>query len=108
MFNTLNQLYDWLGKVLSSGTTGQPSSKRLIALLATLSLILTSQFVGIMCAKHIFMTGDIGTGAVSALLGLATILASLAGVAYSKKEVRQDTEQVEPGRPEEPEEKDKQ
>lgn len=82
----LKSLLEYLAKAFSDSKTGSPSSKRLIALFASTALIASLELLSVMCAKWVYQHGDLGSGAVTALLGLAASVAGLAGVAYRKPE----------------------
>jgi hypothetical protein len=77
----------WIQRTLTSSTTGNPSTKRLVFLLASAALIVSLLGLTFACARWIIGAGDLGAGAVGALLGVAGSVAALAGVGYRKNEV---------------------
>lgn len=77
----------WIQRTLTSSTTGNPSTKRLVFLLASAALIVSLLGLTFACARWIIGAGDLGAGSVGALLGIAASVAALAGVGYRKGEV---------------------
>lgn len=77
----------WIQRTLTSSTTGNPSTKRTVFLLASVALIVSLLGLTFACARWIIGSGDLGAGAVGALLGIAASVAALAGVGYRKNEV---------------------
>lgn len=55
------------------------SPKAAVLIIACLSLCLIVGSIGLGCSIRIFRAGDLGTGAVTALLGALGVLAGLAG-----------------------------
>lgn len=80
-------MIQWLQRTLTSSTTGNPSTKRLVFLLASVALMVSLMGLTFACARWIIGAGDLGAGAVGALLGVAGSVAALAGVGYRKNEV---------------------
>lgn len=80
----------WLQRVLSS-PTGVPSTKRHVIVLTAVTLCLGFAALTVACTRWAWEHGDLGAGVVSALLGLAAIVAGLAGSAYRKKPVEPGT-----------------
>ena len=80
-------MIQWLQRTLTSSTTGAPSTKRLVFVVAAVSLVVCLLTLTGACARWIVGSGDLGTGAVGALLGIAASVAALAGVGYKKPEV---------------------
>lgn len=80
-------MIQWLQRTLTSSTTGAPSTKRLVFMVAAVSLVVCLLILTGACARWIVGSGDLGTGAVGALLGIAASVAALAGVGYKKSEV---------------------
>lgn len=77
----------WIQRTLTSSTTGAPSTKRLVFLASASALIVSMLGLTWSCARWIIGSGDLGAGAVGALLGVAGSVAALAGVGYRKGEV---------------------
>ncbi len=77
----------WIQRTLTSSATGNPSTKRLVFVVAAVSLVVCLLTLTGACARWIVGSGDLGTGAVGALLGIAASVAALAGVGYKKPEV---------------------
>ncbi len=77
----------WIQRTLTSSATGNPSTKRLVFVVAAVSLVVCLLILTGACARWIVGSGDLGTGAVGALLGIAASVAALAGVGYKKPEV---------------------
>lgn len=77
---------DFLRRALTSSWTGNPSTKRLVALLAGVCLMLVLLAVGGACAYWIAKHGDLGTGAAGALLTVTGTATTLATVIYRKRE----------------------
>jgi hypothetical protein len=77
----------WIQRTLTSSTTGNPSTKRTVFLLASVALIVSLLGLTFACARWIIGAGDLGAGSVGALLGIAASVAALAGVGYRKNEV---------------------
>lgn len=83
-------MMDAIKKIITSSTTGSLSTKRVSMLLATVALIASLLAVAAACARWINGSGDLGAGAVAALLGLASSVGLLAGISYRKAEHRGD------------------
>lgn len=83
MLKWVNALFE---KVITSSTTGNLSTKRLIMLLSAVALILGFLVLIVAGARWTWRTGDIGSGAVTAILGVAATVGGLAGLAYRKPE----------------------
>ena len=81
-------MMDLLRKIITSTTTGNPSTKRVSVLLATVALVVSLLATAAACARWINGRGDLGAGAVAALLGLASSVGLLAGISYRKQETR--------------------
>ena len=77
----------WIQRTLTSSTTGNPSTKRLVFVVAALALVVSLLALTFACARWVIGAGDLGAGAVGALLGIAASVAALAGVGYRKGEV---------------------
>jgi len=77
----------WIQRTLTSSATGAPSTKRLVFLASASALIVSMLGLTWSCARWIIGSGDLGSGAVGALLGVAGSVAALAGVGYRKNEV---------------------
>ena len=63
---------------------GNPSSKRIIAGVSSGVLCIVFLAIGRSCAKWILYHGDLGAGAMGALVFSGGLVATLAGVAYRK------------------------
>jgi len=61
-----------------------PSSKRIIAGVSSGVLCIVFLAIGRSCAKWILYHGDLGTGAMGALVFSGGLIAALAGIAYRK------------------------
>lgn len=79
-------LPDWIQRTLSNGFTGEPSTKRHIVAIASITLCLVTFILGMACAYRVARFGDVGMGTVYALNGMAVFTAALAGAAYRKPE----------------------
>ena len=77
---------DFLRRALTSSWTGNPSTKRLVALMAGVCLLLVLLAVGGACAYWIAKHGDLGAGAAGALLTMSGTATTLATVVYRKRE----------------------
>ena len=77
---------DFLRRALTSSWTGNPSTKRLVALLAAVCLLLVLLAVGGACAFWIARHGDLGAGAAGALLTTTGTATTLATLIYRKRE----------------------
>lgn len=77
---------DFLRRALTSSWTGSPSTKRLVALMAGVCLLLVLLAVGGACAYWIAKHGDLGAGAAGALLTMSGTATTLATVIYRKRE----------------------
>lgn len=77
---------DFLRRALTSSWTGNPSTKRLVALLAGVCLLLVLLAVGGACAFWIAKHGDLGAGAAGALLTVTGTATTLATLIYRKRE----------------------
>ena len=76
----------FLRRALTSSWTGNPSTKRLVALLAAVCLLLVLLAVGGACAFWIARHGDLGAGAAGALLTTTGTATTLATLIYRKPE----------------------
>jgi len=74
----------WWGRVLSHA--GEPSTKRHLVFISSIVLCAVFLFIGGACTFWIRKNGDLGAGAVGALTFTGGLVATLAGVAYRKKE----------------------
>lgn len=74
----------WIARVLSH--YGEPSTKRHVMAIAAIVLCGVFLIVGGACAFWIRKNGDLGAGAVGALTFTGGLVATLAGLAYHKKE----------------------
>lgn len=63
---------------------GTPSSKRVIAGVSSGVLCIVFLAIGRSCAKWILYHGDLGAGAMGALVFSGGLVATLAGIAYRK------------------------
>jgi len=79
---------NWFQRVLSH--YGEPSTKRHVVAIASLCLCGVTLALGVACAFWVRTHGDLGSGAVAALTFSGGITASLAGVAYRKKDEAQN------------------
>lgn len=78
---------------------GEPSSKRVIAGWAAVTLCLVFLGIGVACAVCIHQKGDLGSGAVAALTFSGGCVVTLAGVVFRKPDgpVPPDTESAPKG-----------
>lgn len=65
---------------------GTPSSKRIIAGVSAGALCIVFLAIGRSCAKWILYHGDLGAGALGALVSSGGLVAALAGIAYRKSD----------------------
>jgi hypothetical protein len=75
---------NWIARVLSH--YGEPSTKRHVMAIAAIVLCGVFLMIGVACGFWIRKNGDLGAGAVGALTFSGGLVATLAGVAYRKKE----------------------
>jgi len=78
---------DFLRRALSSGVTGEPSSKRLLMVGSGVTLMVATALIAAAVARAIVRDFPIDAGAVGALAVVAGPLAALSGVAYRKPEI---------------------
>ena len=72
----------FLSRLIRQDTPEDP--KRLVLILSALGLIVGFLVLAVPAAVKIYQTGDLGGGAVAALLGASGPLAGLAGFAHKK------------------------
>ena len=89
----------WIQRTLTSSTTGNPSTKRLVFVVAALALVVSLLALTFACTRWVIGAGDLGAGAVGALLGVAGSVAALAGVGYRKNEVGAEAPSAPGGEP---------
>jgi hypothetical protein len=77
-------MISWIQRTLSHA--GEPSTKRHIVAIASISLCGITLMIGVACAMWIRAHGDLGSGAAAALTFVSGITAGLAGNAYRKKD----------------------
>lgn len=78
-------VWGWLATALSH--QGEPSTKRISMFLAALGVVTSGVAIGWACGKWIHEKGDLGGGAVAALLVAMSALCAAAHIAYRKPDL---------------------
>lgn len=76
----------WLREMASNARTKMLSTKRGVMIASAAVLLVIAMMIGFACGLWIGMEGDLGWGAVFALLSIVGTLAALADRAYRKPE----------------------
>lgn len=81
MFKVTNET---ILKFLTSGVTGNPSSKRLIVYRANQVVLVCFTMIILACSYWIAKTGDLGTGAIAALTSVGGMVVGIA-IGYGRR-----------------------